>query len=172
MANKDKLPIVTLRNANILPGRWRNFAGEARFNEEGKRTFTIKLDEDTALAMKRDGFNVKPLKPMDEDDENDGFFITVDASFKVRPPQVWLISGGQRTLLDEGAINILDYADIEKATVAINPYAWETATGSGIKAYLHKMVVYLREDDLDREMADIPIAGGGHSDDGGVRFED
>lgn len=169
MAQKDKLPIVTLRNANILPGAWRNFSGAEKFNEAGKRTFNIKLDEDVALAMKADGFNVKPLRARDEDDENDGYRIEVDASFKLRPPQVWLVSGGQRTLLDEGAINILDYADIEKATVAINPYPWETATGSGIKAYLHKAVIYLREDDLDAEMREIPIAGAATQDQ--VHFE-
>ncbi len=172
MAQKDRLPIVTLRNANILPGAWRNFSGAAKFNEEGKRTFNIKLDAETAEAMKKDGFNIKALKPRDEDDDNDGWHITVDASFRIRPPQVWLVSGGQRTLLDEGAINILDYADIEKATIAINPYPWESATGSGIKAYLHKAVIYLREDDLDEEMRDIPLAGGNsnHADD--VRFDD
>lgn len=169
MANKDKLPIVTLRNANILPGAWRNFSGAEKFNEAGKRTFNIKLDESVALQMKEDGFNVKPLRARDEDDENDGYRIEVDASFKIRPPQVWLVSGGQRTLLDEGAINILDYADIEKATVAINPYPWETATGSGIKAYLHKAVIYLREDDLDAEMREIPIAGAATQDQ--VHFE-
>lgn len=170
MAQKDKLPIVTLRNANILPGRWRNFSGAARFGEEGKRTFNLKLDEDTARAMKADGFNVKPLKALDEDDDNDGYHLTVDSSFAVRPPQVWLVSGGQRTLLDEGAINILDYADIEKATIAINPYPWETATGSGIKAYLHKAIIYLREDDLDIEMRDIPIGGNRQHDD--IGFDD
>lgn len=170
MATKDKLPIVTLRNAEILPGAWRNFSGAAKFNEEGKRTFNVKLPENVALEMKNDGFNVKPLRARDEEDENDGYRIEIDASFRIRPPQVWLISGGQRTLLDEGAINILDYADIEKATIAINPYAWETATGSGIKAYLHKAIIYLREDELDREMADIPIAGG--NDHSGPRFED
>lgn len=170
MATKDKLPIVTLRNAEILPGAWRNFSGAAKFNEEGKRTFNIKLPEDVALQMKDDGFNVKPLRARDEDDENDGYRIEVDASFRIRPPQVWMVSGGVRTLLDEGAINILDYADIEKATIAINPYAWETATGSGIKAYLHKAVIYLREDELDVEMRDIPISGQGNDD--GPRFED
>ncbi|AWN03299.1 hypothetical protein PBI_CAMILLE_52 [Microbacterium phage Camille] len=170
MASKDKLPIVTLRNAQILPGRWRNFGGEARFNEEGKRSFNLKLDEETATAMQRDGFNIKPLRALDEDDENDGYRVEVAVSYANRPPQVWLISGGQRTLLDEGAINILDYADIERASIAINPYAWETATGSGIKAYLHKAIIYLREDDLDAEMRDIPIAGAAHQDD--VRFDD
>lgn len=160
MAQNDRLPVVTLRNAEILPGAWRNFGGEARFNEEGKRTFNIKLPTDVALAMKEDGFNIKVLKPRDEDDE-EGYRIEVAVSYKIRPPQVWLVSGGQRTLLDEGAINILDYANIKSASVAINPYQWETATGSGIKAYLHKAVIYLLEDELDEEMNDIPIAGGG-----------
>jgi len=170
MAQKDKLPLVTLRNAEILPGAWRNFSGAEKFNEAGKRTFNCKLPEDVAVQMQRDGFNVKPLRARDEDDENDGYRIEVDASFKIRPPQVWMVSGGVRTLLDEGAINILDYADIEKATISINPYAWETATGKGIKAYLHKAVIYLREDELDIEMRDIPLASGeDHSSD---RFDD
>lgn len=172
MAQKDRLPIVTLRNANILPGAWRNFGGAEKFNES-KRTFNIKLEEDVALAMKADGFNVKPLRARDEDDENDGYRIEVKVNYTNRPPQVWLVSGGQRTLLDEGAINLLDYADIEKATVAINPSPWETATGSGIAAYLHKAVIYLREDDLDAEMREIPISSNNadREYDAGVHFE-
>lgn len=167
MAEKDKLPLVTLRNALILPGGWRNFSGAEKFNEKGKRTFNIKLTEQTAIAMQNDGFNIKPLRALDEDDDNDGYRVEVDASFTNRPPQIWLVSGGQRTLLDEGAVNILDYADIERATIQINPYAWKTASGEGIKAYLHKMVVYLREDELDIEMRDIPISGAANQSDVG-----
>lgn len=170
MAEKDRLPIVTLRGANILPGRWRNFGGEARFNDEGKRSFNIKLDEDVAEAMLRDGFNVKPLRARDEEDENDGHRIEVAVSYANRPPQVWMVSGGVRTLLDEGAINVLDYADIERASVAINPSPWEVNGKRGIKAYLHKAVFYLREDDLDAEMRDIPISS--NTEDHGVRFEE
>lgn len=164
MAEKDRLPLVTLRNALILPGGWRNFSGAEKFNESGKRTFNVKLPDDVATAMQRDGFNIKPLRALDEDDDNDGYRLEVDASFKNRPPQIWMVSGGQRTLLDEGAVNVLDYADIERATIMINPYAWETATGSGIKAYLHKMAVYLREDELDAEMREIPISGAATQD--------
>lgn len=165
MATKDKLPLVTLRNALILPGRWRNFSGAERFNETGKRNFNVKLEEGVATAMQRDGFNIKPLRALDEDDENDGYRIEVKVNYSNRPPQVWLVSGGYRTLLDEGALNILDYADIERASLQINPSQWESATGSGIAAYLHKAVIYLREDELDEEMRDIPISGGGHRED-------
>ena len=172
MATKDKLPLVTLRNALILPGRWRNFSGAERFNEQGKRNFNLKLDEEIALAMQRDGFNVKPLQARDEDDENDGYRVEVKVNYNNRPPQVWLVSGGQRTLLDEGAINILDYADIAKASIMINPSQWEARGDTGVAAYLHKAVIYLREDDLDLEMSEIPIAGGGHPDDSLVRFDE
>lgn len=170
MAQNDKLPVVTLRNAEILPGAWRNFSGEERFNEK-KRTFNIKLDETVALAMKADGFNIKPMKPREgEEDLPDSYFINVAVSYNIRPPQVWLVSGGQRTLLDEGAINILDYATIAKASISINPSHWESATGSGIKAYLHKAVIYLEEDELDREMAEIPISGNHSDSEAGVHF--
>lgn len=165
MATKDKRPLVTLRNAQILPGGWRDFSGTGRFAEDGKkRIFNVKLEEEVALAMQADGFNIKPLRALDEDDENDGYRLEVDASFRVRPPQVWMVSGGMRTLLDEGAVNVLDYADIERATLAINPFPWESANGSGVKAYLHKAIIYLREDDLDEEMRDIPISSGNSAD--------
>lgn len=171
MAEKDRLPLVTIRNANILPGSWRNFAGEERFNDR-KRTFNIKLEADVAQAMKNDGFNIKELKAREgEEDLPPAYRVEVAVSYQNRPPQVWLISGGQRTLLDETSISVLDYLDIEKADVKINPYQWETATGSGIKAYLDKLYVTARQDDLDAEYNSIPVAGNpeAHS---GPRFEE
>lgn len=163
MASQDRLPVVTLRNAEILPGAWRNFGGEERFNEQGKRVFNIKLPVEVAEQMLADGFNVKELKPREEDEAagiHPGYRIEIAVSYKFRPPQVWLVSGGHRTLLDEGAINILDYADIAKASIAINPSPWDVNGKQGIKAYLHKAVIYLVEDELDDEMRDIPVSGG------------
>lgn len=168
MANVDRLPLVTLRNAEILPGSWRNFSGEDRFNAgEGKRAFNIKLPIDAAEAMLRDGFNIKELRALDEGDAP-GHRIEVAVSYKNRPPQVWLISGGHRTLLDETAISVLDYADIERADVMINPSAWEVNGKSGIKAYLHKLFVTLKEDELDAEYSSIPVSGAPS----GVHFEE
>ncbi len=160
MATKDRLPLVTLRHADVLPGGWRNFAGKDKFNSgQNKRTFNIKLDDETAAAMQRDGFNIKPLTPMDDDEEGGGYRVEVEASFNHRPPQVWMISGGQRTLLDETSLNVLDYADIARCDVMINPSPWDVNGKQGIKAYLHKMFVTLKEDELDLEYANIPVAG-------------
>lgn len=172
MAKTDKLPLVTIRNAEILPGGWRNFSGVDKFNDGGKRTFNIKLPEDVALAMQKDGFNIKELKPRDEDDPEDvGYRVEVTTSYENRPPQIWLVSGGHRTLLDEGSVNILDYADIAKADVIINPYVWEVNGKGGVKAYLHKLFVTLKEDELDLEYADVPVSGASQHNDG-PRFEE
>lgn len=168
MATVDRLPLVTIRNADVLPGSWRNFSGEDRFNAgEGKRGFNIKLPADVAAAMISDGFNVKELRALDEDDAP-GARIEVAVSFKNRPPQVWLISGGHRTLLDETSISVLDYADIARADVMINPSRWEVNGKTGIKAYLHKLFVTLKEDELDADYASIPVSGAP----AGVHFEE
>lgn len=158
MASKDRLPIVTIENANILPGAWRNFAGqEGQFNRAGDRNFNIILPEEVALAMLNDGFNVKKIEPREEGDEM-GYRIQIAVSFTHRPPQVWFISGGQRTLLDEDSVGILDYTDIATADVMINPYPWEVNGNTGIKAYLHKIFVTVEQDELDRKYSDTPIS--------------
>lgn len=162
MATPDRLPNVTLRDAEILPGSWRNFAGEkGTYNAEGKRTFHVKLPEQVALQMQRDGFPIKELPPRDGDDGGEmAYRVEVEVSYKNRPPAIWLISGGHRTLLDEGSVSILDYSAIAKADIMINPYQWKLDTGkSGTKAYLHKMFVTLKEDELDLEYNDIPVSG-------------
>lgn len=160
MAERTNLPMVTLRNADILRGAWRNFAGQkGPYNEEGKRSFHVRLPDDVAAQMAADGFNVRELRPRDEDDEP-GHRLEVAVSYKIRPPQIFLISGGVRTLLDEGSVEILDYVDIAIADLMIQPSYWEVNGRDGYKAYLHKLYVTARTDELDEEYASIPLAGG------------
>ncbi|OQA40364.1 MAG: hypothetical protein BWY50_02031 [Spirochaetes bacterium ADurb.Bin315] len=160
MAERTNVEMVTLRNADILRGSWRNFAGQkGPYNDEGKRSFHVRLPDDVAREMERDGFNIKELRARDEDEEP-GFRVEIAVSYKIRPPQVFLISGGVRTLLDEGSVEILDYVDIAKADLIIQPSFWEVNGKTGLKAYLHKLYVTARTDELDEEYASIPL---GHS---------
>lgn len=172
MANDSRNPNVTLENAEILPGGFRNFSGAAdQYTREGDRSFTIRLPRDVAEKMLEDGFSVKTLPARDEGDD-DSYILKVAVSYKVRAPQVYFISGGQRTLLDESSINILDYTDIERADVMLNPYHWDVNGKQGVKAYLHKMFVTVQEDDLDRKYSDIPVNREAPQETGGVFFEE
>lgn len=143
---------ICIENARII---FRNFSGEpTTFNKNGgKRTFSVVLDEDTAVRLREDGWNVKPLKSRDPD-EPPAFHLSVEASYRNYPPRVYLIAGKKKTELTEDTISTLDYAEIKNADIIINPYSWEVQGKSGIKAYLKTMYVTVVEDEFEKKYRD------------------
>ena len=144
---------VTLRNVRII---FRNFAGApTRFNAAGgKRTFSILLNEAEAKELGSMGFNVKALKQRDPDDDP-AFHLPIEVSYRVKPPRIVFVSnrGRKRTVIDEDTVGLIDYTEIEKIDLTINPYQWEMENAHGVKAYLKTMYVTIREDELDIEYA-------------------
>lgn len=151
---------VVMENVRII---FRNFAGkEGMYNREGDRNFCVLLDEDTADAMARDGWNVKMLKARDEDSE-DTPYLQVTVNFKGRPPRVVMITSRGRTTLQEDEVELLDWADIRTADMIIRPYEWAVNGKTGIKAYLQSIFVTIEEDELELKYAgvdDAPLRGG------------
>jgi len=137
---------------------FRNFAGkEGQYNREGDRNFAVLLDEPTAEAMAADGWNVKWLKPREDDeDETTQAYLPVSLSFgKGRPPRVVMITSRGRTTLDEDMIELLDWADITNVDLIVRPYEWTVSNKSGIKAYLQSIYVTVEEDELERKYAEL-----------------
>ena len=77
----------------------------------------------------------------------------MEVSYRVKPPRIIFISnqGRKRTVIDEDTVNLIDYTDIEKIDLTINPYEWEMENARGVKAYLKTMYITIREDELDIE---------------------
>lgn len=136
---------------------FRNFAGkEGQYNREGDRNFGVILPENVAEAMAADGWNVKWLKPREDDeDETQTPWLSVSVNFKGRPPRIVMITSRGRTNLDEGSIEMLDWADITNVDLIVRPYHWEVSGKSGIKAYLQSLYVTIEEDDLEKKYADL-----------------
>lgn len=135
---------------------FRNFSGkEGPYNQSGARTFGVILPEDTATAMLNDGWNVKYLKPREEDeDEVEVPWLPVSVNYgKGRPPTIALITSRGRTNLDEDSVDMLDWADITNVDLIVRPYTWEVSERTGIKAYLKSMYVTIEEDELERKYA-------------------
>jgi hypothetical protein len=138
---------------------FRNFQGkEGQYNRAGDRNFGVILPPDIAETMLADGWNVKYLKPReeDDDDETETPWLSVSVNFdKGRPPRVVMVTSRGRTNLDADSIEMLDWADITNVDLIVRPYTWEVSGRTGIKAYLHSLYVTIEEDELERKYAEL-----------------
>lgn len=154
MALPGKRETVTFRDAAII---FKNFTGEAKkFNAEGVRNFSVMLGEKDAAELEAQGWNVKPLKRREEDDQQ-LYHLKVAVNFANRPPRCWLISSGGRTMLGEGLVGMMDQLEFTRVDLVISAYDWALDTGaSGRKAYLQSMFATMYEDELEQEYANVP----------------
>lgn len=137
---------------------FRNFAGkEGRYNAEGDRNFGVVIDDATAEAMLADGWNIKYLKPREEDeDETPTPWLPVAVGYgKGRPPRVVVITSRGRTNLDESSVEMLDWADITNVDMIVRPYHYEVRGDKGVKAYVQSIYVTIEEDALEQRYAHL-----------------
>jgi hypothetical protein len=131
---------------------FRNFSGEeGMYNKKGDRNFAVILDQDVAQSLANDGWNIKQLKPR-EDDEGPTPYLSVAVKMDGRrPPNVIMIGGdsGTRTVLDEESIGVLDFVDIGQIDMVLRPFDWEVNGNTGRKAYLQDLYVTIIENPLD-----------------------
>lgn len=144
---------VVMEGVRII---FRNFTGkEGQYNREGDRNFAVLLDEVTAGAMAEDGWNVKVLRPREDDEEQTPQpYLPVSVNFKGRPPRIVLITSRGRTHLDESNVEMLDWADILNVDLIVRPYEWVVNDKTGIKAYLQALYVTIQEDPLEIKYAE------------------
>lgn len=153
---EKKIGNITIENARLIH---RNFSGaESRFNPQGNRNFSVILDPELAEELIADGWNVKSRPPRDEQ-EDTFYYLPVAVRFDPIKPNIYMVTSRGKTQLDEHNVNLLDSAIIRNADLKIHPRPWETATGSGVKAYLRTLYATIEEDELDLKYGDIPTAG-------------
>jgi uncharacterized protein (DUF58 family) len=155
---QQRLQPVLLEDCRI---RFRNFSGlEGKFNAAGQRNFNVLLEDDVAQAMLADGWNVKWLQPKEEDDQPQAILkVKVKypgAGSKGRPPNIVLITQRGKTPLDEGMVNILDWADIIHVDLIVRPSEYDVGGRQGISAYVKSLYVTIQEDALEQKYADVP----------------
>jgi hypothetical protein len=128
---------------------FRNFRGEgSMYNAEGARSFSLIIPtQEMAEALQNDkneygvGWNVKIRPPREAGDEP-FMHLPVKVKYTDRSqPRVYLISGGNRTELNEDTIGMLDDIDISSCDLDIRPYDGEGRFGPHRTAYLSAIYV-------------------------------
>lgn len=146
----DDAKTFMVEDAQII---FRNFEGkEGQYNRAGDRNFAVILDQDVAVAMLADGWNVKYLEPREEGDEPTPY-ISVAVNFDNRPPRVVMITSTSRTNLNADTVGALDWADVKTADLIARGYDWTVNGKSGTKAYLQSLFITIEEDALERKYA-------------------
>lgn len=150
--NYENLENIEMENAKLLRGGFMNFSGAvSKYNVTGDKYFHVVIPDELGEKLKADGWNIKILRPRDEDDKPT-YHLKVTVSFKYDrlAPQVYLVTKHNRVRLDDDTIGQLDGAVIENVDLIIRPRHWtkETKDGieEGIKAYLKTMYVTIEED--------------------------
>lgn len=163
MARPKKPQDLVIEHARI---GFLNFAGrEGTYNEEGDRSFHLFLDPEVVEEFKREGWNVKQLRPRQDGSPGD-FHIPIAVRYDRKPPKVVLIStrGGEpvKNELPEELIGLVDGADIANVDLIVSGSPWEMANGnSGVKAYLKSVWVTIAETKFDRKYESVREIGAG-----------
>lgn len=145
---------LIMKNAQILRGGYRNFSGKgSQKNPEGKRTFCIILDEETAASLIEEGWNVKYTKPKSDEYEPVPF-LKVNVNYAYKPPVINMYTSESmhRTRISEKTVGDLDWAEIKYVDVNIKPsskkYDHPDGTPATYSAYLQSMNVIIEEDPI------------------------
>lgn len=152
-----------------------HFSGAAGpMNRLGDRNFGLILPPADAEAMAAADYSVKTRKAMEATDEyearNELYFLPCKLKFDgKRPPRVVMITcktvdSCKRDVLDEGAVVLLDTANISHADCKVSPYDWGDVNDGGRTAYVQSLFVTVELDKFDAKYDDIPWADGGHID--------
>lgn len=139
---------------------FKNFSGEpGRFNPAGKRSFALRLTEEEADKLEREGWNIKRREPREEGDD---WFIYTNVNVNMDskwPPRIrfapghWegdeLVLEAPLTDMDADTVGMLDSLRIIDCSCTLNAVEWEIQGNHGTKGYLQSMIAIFQSDPIE-----------------------
>ena len=161
MSERKVQGLFEVENARIV---YKNFSGKkTEYNDEGNRNFGVLITDEDAARLVADGWNVKYMKPRDDDpDEYRQPWLPVKVKFGMYPPIAYMIlpnkGNPKKIKLDEETIGQLDWSYVESCDMQIRPYNYPGRPGrpAGVTAYLKCLYATIRQDNLEVKYGSIP----------------
>lgn len=148
---------IRLEGAQLI---FRNFQGKpGPYNDDGDRNFGVIIPtEELAQKLLDDGWNIRRLRPREDDPEQIMVpWLKVKVKYGKYPPIANLINSRGKKRLDEETIEQLDWCRIRNCDLVIRPYNYQARPGhpAGISAYMKAIWVTIEEDEFDMKYADL-----------------
>ena len=136
---------------------FRNFSGKkSDFNPNGARTVTFVIPDEIKDALLKDGWNVKPYVPKSDPERPPVYILEATIAFRSRDgkpkdPHIFILRPNGMMHVTEDIVDTLDGYDILKVDARLGPHYWEQGGRSGIRPYVNKMLITIKEDPIDRK---------------------
>lgn len=115
------------------------------FDERIGKYFTRECDIIPEFAS---GIIAHKLKPRHEDDDP-AYWLKIKINMdRDNPPKIYVDRAGEKSRLTKETIKVLDYADIDKASMQLSVYNWSMAGSSGRSLYLKNLICFINENDF------------------------
>ena len=147
-------------NIYIMDGRimFRNFSGNPNknYNHDNKRTVTFVISEEIKDKLIQDGWYVKPYIPKNDPDAGITYILEATVCYRTKEglpkdPNIFIIRPDGLLHVTEDIVDQLDGMDIVSVDATLGPSYWKQGNSSGIRAYVNKMLVTVRENPIDRK---------------------
>jgi hypothetical protein len=102
------------------------------YNAKGDRNFAVILDQDVAQQLANDGWNIKQLKPREDEDEPTPYLSVAVKMDGKRPPNIIMIGGDSGTRTSSTRTPSACWTvDIGNIDMVLRPFDWEVNGNTG-----------------------------------------
>lgn len=152
---------VEFKNTRFVPFIKTNFQGDpergGKFHSTARQAYIMIPDQELALRMRADGFNIKETRPQDEEDDfTPDYYVAVKLNFNKPYPEapavhvILVTPEGARVELDEESINLIDELFDSKSIRSVTALCNMSFRNEG------NNVLYIQEMTVEQSMENDP----------------
>lgn len=139
-----------------------NFSGNPNKNFDGsnKRTVTFVIPPEIKDNLINDGWNVREQVFNNDPDREPRYLLEATICYRTRDgkpkdPGIFIVRSDRLVHVTEDIVDTLDGADILNVDVVLGPSYWEQGGRKGIRPYVNRMLVTVKENAIEKKYREL-----------------